>query len=862
MYIEPIGSYLSGMTKINEQYLTRSLKRLSSGIWVNSSADSGMMSARKAREDALRSSLGAYAVSIEDRISLGETADSSLKEINSVIGRMKELAVSATSSSRTQSDRIELNNELSLLKDEIDKLLASTEYNTKKLLNGQLAGIVTSTKSAVICASVTDKVKTADYNAEIYFNSAAATQNHVLTTNIFSVKTGLEGVSNSDYKGIKATVTISAGFSATGSVSFNFSGDTYTLNLAAQAATSDIVSALNSDSWVSSYLVATYNTSSSVTLQAKDYGTDKNGWRAVANYSAGATTAALSFAGGTDSINGITLAGNPVSLITTSVTTERYAASIVYTSAFTETASDTAVLARFEQTGATAGALAIYSGAVTAPAGGGYLAVEIEDTATITTAAGTANIRYSLDGGTWNSYTIDKTYLANGGVLLTDGSASVRIGNTAITTMDIKAGDKHLFSLPDRNYNPAGNHIEMKIYSPASNGLGSTQNSTAYSRTVSEIESGISTFNVLQLDTLNGDWINGSIDLQFSAIVTAATAADKVYFHIDESGGTANEMTPLSSIGTFFDSDGNFLISTSGDRVTLKNMAGDSAYFDIYPATTVGEVRQLAASAISTLFSVSLTDEAMKNLVTFATAAQSGSLEATAGKFILRSPLPGVNGEIYAFAENDNIENAFSFTTLQEASGESFIANIGGTSYKLSGGEINSAIPGVSLKVKEDVLVEAGWSGREKNLVFDKTETLNAAISVHDSSIKHLASVYGGSESFAIPDFSLTGLGLNKIDISTINLSQRAQTIINDAAEKIGKYLGTLGGEIERSYSRLDLTNNLSAIRESAYSSLFSTDVAMEYTEMTKRLMLQSTVSSMFGYAGNFNSNLYKLITL
>nr|WP_274855977.1 flagellin [Bacillus methanolicus] len=72
-------------------------------------------------------------------ISLIQTAEGALNETHAILQRMRELAVQSTSDTNTADDRSELQKEVQQLKDEIDRIANNTEFNTKKLLNGDLA---------------------------------------------------------------------------------------------------------------------------------------------------------------------------------------------------------------------------------------------------------------------------------------------------------------------------------------------------------------------------------------------------------------------------------------------------------------------------------------------------------------------------------------------------------------------------------------------------------------------------------------------------------------------------------------------------------------------------------------------------
>jgi len=76
----------------------------------------------------------------EDAISLIQTAEGALTEVHSILGRMRELAVQASSDTNTDVDRNQVQAELNQLREEIDRISRTTEFNTKKLLDGKIEG--------------------------------------------------------------------------------------------------------------------------------------------------------------------------------------------------------------------------------------------------------------------------------------------------------------------------------------------------------------------------------------------------------------------------------------------------------------------------------------------------------------------------------------------------------------------------------------------------------------------------------------------------------------------------------------------------------------------------------------------------
>jgi flagellin len=116
--------------------LTQSLERLSSGLKIASAKDnpSGLAMAR--RMNSQIRSLDVADDSDADGISIVETADAVMSEIHDMLQRMNELAIKASTGTMTTVDRETVDEEVQQLKDEIQRVADTTEFNGQKLLDG------------------------------------------------------------------------------------------------------------------------------------------------------------------------------------------------------------------------------------------------------------------------------------------------------------------------------------------------------------------------------------------------------------------------------------------------------------------------------------------------------------------------------------------------------------------------------------------------------------------------------------------------------------------------------------------------------------------------------------------------------
>ncbi|WP_221914001.1 hypothetical protein, partial [Thiorhodospira sibirica] len=122
----------------SDNSLAQSLQRLSSGLRINSAKDDA---AGLAISDRMTAMIKGNAQSIRnanDGISMVQTAEGALSTIGNDLQRMRELAVQSANDSNTALDRVTLDNEFQQLIRAIGRVANSTDFNTRKLLDGTL----------------------------------------------------------------------------------------------------------------------------------------------------------------------------------------------------------------------------------------------------------------------------------------------------------------------------------------------------------------------------------------------------------------------------------------------------------------------------------------------------------------------------------------------------------------------------------------------------------------------------------------------------------------------------------------------------------------------------------------------------
>ena len=128
----------------SQSSLGTAIERLSSGLRINSSKDDAAGQAIANRMNSQIKGMTQAARNANDGISMAQTAEGSLNEINNNLQRVRELAVQASNGTNSTSDLASLQDEVTARLAEINRVAGKTDFNGIKLLDGTAgtAGVV------------------------------------------------------------------------------------------------------------------------------------------------------------------------------------------------------------------------------------------------------------------------------------------------------------------------------------------------------------------------------------------------------------------------------------------------------------------------------------------------------------------------------------------------------------------------------------------------------------------------------------------------------------------------------------------------------------------------------------------------
>ena len=153
---------------VSQGSLNTSIQRLSSGLRINSAKDDAAGMAISERFTSQIRGWNQAARNANDGISLAQTAEGAMKAAGDMLQRVRELAVQSANASNSASDRQALQQEVSQLVAELDRVAQTTEFNGQKLLDGTFG---TSQFQVGANANQTIVAATANLRTSVYGNN-------------------------------------------------------------------------------------------------------------------------------------------------------------------------------------------------------------------------------------------------------------------------------------------------------------------------------------------------------------------------------------------------------------------------------------------------------------------------------------------------------------------------------------------------------------------------------------------------------------------------------------------------------------------------------------------------------------------
>ena len=274
------------MLNVTTSTQSKATEKLSSGYKINRAADdaAGLTISEKMRKQI--KGLDRASTNAEDGVSSVQTAEGALTEVHSMLQRMNELAVQASNGTNSESDRSAIQDEISQLTTEIDRVSETTKFNETYLLKGDANGGTTQNTIKAHDAGLAGKLTgvgtgSATFTANALANGSKVTiagKEYTIDT-AAATNPSIEGLTDAeaqafgkkevDQPGTKAkTQLATTGWKAGDSIKVN--GKTYT-----QAANNDLdalVASLNNDFTADGVEFTAKKDGANLVIEAKEAG--------------------------------------------------------------------------------------------------------------------------------------------------------------------------------------------------------------------------------------------------------------------------------------------------------------------------------------------------------------------------------------------------------------------------------------------------------------------------------------------------------------------------------------------------------------------------------------------------------------
>lgn len=863
----PALKNLNSLNK-NSKTLQKSILKLSTGLRINSASDDA---AGLAISEKMRSQLSGFDSALrnsQDGISLLQTAEGALTEINAMLQKMRELSVQASNDSLTSNDRLYIQLEIDELRTQIDKISDQTKFNHKKLLNGESGALWSSDDLSVKARINSGTVREGNYRLEI---TAEPGQPQVQKSSIMSItheeeilitesvpifsfepiprditEININTITNSSGEGWSfqdGVLTLSGdgnyhitgnGTATTNRIKVNagVNADVYVSNLNIDVSKIDGASAFTMDdakvklyldgvnTFRSGYhkagLEATHGSDLTITSISGDGSTDGE-----LNAYGGAHGSGIG--GSCDMYPAAESSGGNITIIGGTVKAYGGSEGAGIGGGKGRDAGNITICA---------GKVEAYGGSQAAGIGSSYNMVD--EAATVITITGGQINAYGLNGGSGigggRNTGAGLIRIREGLIDSTVFAVAVNPGNPP--AQDIGAGNgnagTYLSYDPNSMQIPGVEYVDVKISKKA----------------IVPAELGDLISDLPQTITIfQGD--GRKADVTFYETDTVYDAAEKINDAIANSLGQKIYTNNSENFCTI--SNGTLNTSESirvNEDVYVKNYARDSNGYLMLDENNEP---------------IELTEPVKSNMQT-ANAA-----------IIIRSAIPGKSGELI-FAGNDEFLRTLGLNTIQEASESKFTASVYdahtgqaiSTSAKSEGPEFFSLIPpDIDIEVDMMAGLSANWDDNTKRFIMARKENYTAMLHLkNNGTIFQIGAENGENFPVSLGSVSSYAMSLTKVNVMTretasrsIGTLDRAISKISSQRAKIGAYANSLEGTI----SRLTLqSSNLTQ----AQSRIKDADTSSTMLEFVKLQIINQAGTSMLAQANQMPNSVLNLMNL
>ena len=412
-------------------------------------------------------------------------------------------------------------------------------------------------------------------------------------------------------------------------------------------------------------------------------------------------------------------------------------------------------------------------------------------------------------------------------------------------------------------------------------GGSSTDNSIKYAVEAGKLNNKDIHFKNFYLNSETGEAVEGDVTISFDNNKWGATDDKEILqnpiniasFDTSYVGQVANGNVQLRDIDKMWDAQGNFLLE---DPKTITFVQGDGkkASVTIFANDTLDEVADKFNNAIANGLGQAAYVDDGTHFVDFigASATQhigDATTESVAGTFVFHSAVPGAAGKISISSASEELLNAFSLNTIQDATETKYNVNIYDAhtdnliakDLKITGNRINGVIDD-NVDIYFDAMsgVSSTWDDTRKTYIYNNSAVTESVLHLADNTtVLQVGADQGEDMAIHIGDMRSMALGLDAVNVMSRKTAATSISVIDRAIDQVSHQMAKLGSAQSRlEHHVLNLTNEAESLTE-ANSRIRDTDMAKEIMEYTKMQILSQTNASMIAQANQVQQQILYL---
>ena len=874
--------------------LQKSIQKLSTGLRINSAADDAAGLAISEKMRAQIRGLDRAVSNSQDGISMIQTAEGALNETHSILQRMRELSVQSANDTLTQQDRGYIQLEIDQLREEITRIGNTTQFNKKKLLNGDAAVLWSSDNlntKAIVNGGLRQIDQFGQKNAlEGNFKiniKAEAGQAEVKKTDIFKIKhkdvlMGLSvnreaGVRNARVDNVPAG-TYEVKSAATGKVS-NVTGQ---YGFPKIYSTSTITGTANLDGTGTNKIQAANNGQKfqlkidgvafgdEVTLATDDTAADivskinnavknakKDGFTFKASVNAGGNVVLETYAA--DSATAKVLSVSDVGAAGAAAAVGLAGAINDQNKAFDLTTALTTTADEAKLTGNASVLFEVMDVNESAKT------VKLKATASVLDVNGnnkTTSTEILLSEGTES--TVAKELLGDGALKMKLESDMVRLfskGNKFVYNFSKETGADVAVEVSGRQNKDWDDYWGGSV----------TRTPVKYGLKADTVQGKDIHFKNFYLNEKSGVAFEGDVTLTTDkdtfTVANVGTNKTLANFDVAFVGQVAKGDVKLRDLEKFWDAQGRFLI-TDPQTLTITQGSGKQTKITLYANDTLNDVAKKLNEAIGSGLGQNKYVDDANNFATFVDTLAANS-ESVAGTFVIRSVVAGAAGKLN-FAGDEDLVKALSLNVIQSAKETSYTVDIKDahtdkvvvSGAQTTGNKLIGVLhPNIDVEFDAMAGITATWDKARKAYTYKVDDNYSTVLHLADNTtVFQIGANEGEDMGINIGDMRAHALGLNEVLVTDRESAARSITVIDNAIDKVSTQRAKLGAY----QNRLEHTiNNLTVAGENltaAESRIRDTDMAKEMMNFTKLNIMLQAGNAMLAQANQLPQNVLSLI--